>query len=241
MADLQLIRQMPKRLLWRLRFSDHESSLVYVHIGKCGGATLWSAIKKSDKIAKSFKSVKKIHVEKPPILKRAKYAVVLRNPVVRAVSAFNWRYKLVVELGRKPKFPGEYDVLSKYKTINSLAEQLYDCDDLNDQVATDFMKIHHLNENISFYLTDLLKQITPEQICFVLSTESLDEDVTRFTGLQKVERIHENANKTDTRKKALSDRGMANLKRYLVDDYKAIEDLLAINHSTAASKDVLLK
>ncbi|MCH2094032.1 MAG: sulfotransferase family protein [Rhodobacteraceae bacterium] len=231
---------MPKRLKWGLRFGDHDACLVYVHIGKCGGASLWSAIRKSDRIANSFRSVRKIHVEKPPILKRARYAIVLRNPVVRAVSAFNWRYKLVVEDGKREKFPNEREILKKYQTINTLSENLYDADGLNTQVAHDFNHIHHLHENISFYLTDLLKSVSREQIFFVLSTETLDADVAALTGIKKVARIHENAHKTDTRKKALTTSGRANLKRFLADDYQAIEDLLSLNHTTQTEKNVLL-
>ncbi|MDC0195960.1 sulfotransferase family protein, partial [Candidatus Thioglobus sp.] len=75
-------------------FSDNPDSLIYVHIGKCGGATLGKSLLNSPIVNERFRTFTKIHVCKPPILKNASYAIVVRNPIKRAVSAFNWRYKL---------------------------------------------------------------------------------------------------------------------------------------------------
>ena len=92
-------------------FRYNSNVLIYVHIVKCGGVTLENAIEDSPLVKDLFASVHKVHIRKPPILKNASYAIVVRNPIDRAISAFNWRYKLVVtdEL-QKHRFYGEYEI-----------------------------------------------------------------------------------------------------------------------------------
>ena len=123
-----------------------------MHIGKCGGRTLWDALKSSTSTA-GFANLYHVHIDKPPVLKHAKYAIVIRNPIQRAISAFNWRHKLVVQEKKQiRRFKGEYDALVKYGNINKLAESLYVGDELELQASRDFLTIHHLKEDVNFYL-----------------------------------------------------------------------------------------
>lgn len=201
-------------------------TLVYIHVGKCGGASLRRAIKSSDKIRSSFSSVKKVHIRKPPIKGRCQYIVVVRNPVSRCISAFNWRYKIVVEDGRQQdRFPGEHDVLKKYGDLNSLAEALYHDDSLYLPTVRDWMKIHHLYEDISFYLHDLLLEIESKNLFAVLAQENLDQDIERLLGVTETQKVHENSSSTKRAKLELSARARANLKRFLAADYDAIAKL----------------
>ena len=86
---------------------DNEGTLIYVHIGKCGGSSLWQVIPDSPLLKKRFNNVTKVHISKPPIFNKASYLIVLRNPIKRAISAFNWRYKLVVERSlQRTRFEG---------------------------------------------------------------------------------------------------------------------------------------
>jgi hypothetical protein len=223
-------------------YHDSPNSLVYIHIGKCGGVTLSNAIDSSETLNKQFKKITKVHVFKPPILRKARYLVLVRNPVSRALSAFNWRYKLVVtDEEQKNRFSGEYEILQKYGTLNALAEQLYSHGTLNPEIAREFRTIHHLKEDIAYYLTELLDKIAPSQIYAVMSTESLDEDILTCLGVSATEKVHENASSTDSAKKYLSETARDNLRKFLIEDYRALEKLLAISHTTNASKDVLLK
>ena len=228
---------------WRLRakFPDSEKLLIYVHIGKCGGTSLWRALKNSPVINERFERFEKVHTSKPPILEKASYVVVVRNPIKRAVSAFNWRYKLVVDDGlQKERFRGEYEILTKYGTLNALAENLYVGDILNKNVAKEFRAIHHLKEDIAFYIQDLLKDIKPDQLFAVLAAETLDQDISDLLGIDKTTRAHENASQTHDEKKTFSKQGYENLRRFLVNDYAAIKALLALKNSTNANSEVLL-
>ena len=57
------------------------------------------------------------------------------------------------------RFENEYQILKKYKTLNNLAESLYSDKVLNLKAAKEFKMIHHLNEDIAYYTSELLKNI----------------------------------------------------------------------------------
>lgn len=209
--------------VYRNKFYDNTSELIYVHIGKCGGASLWEAIQSSSIIEHLFGSVVKIHVAKPPIKRKSRYLFVVRNPIDRAISAFNWRYKIVVtDEAQKNRFDGEYGILLKYGTLNNLAEALYTDGILDVSVATDFRNIHHLKEDISFYLSEVILALSKDQIFSVLITEFLDSDIERILDVKRIEKIHENRVSTETSKMFLTDNARQNLRKFLSDDYDVI-------------------
>lgn len=227
---------------FKLELADNRRALIYVHIEKCGGISLWDAIKDSKIINKRFSDISRVHVSKVPLRKRTKYLIVLRNPISRAISAFNWRCKLVVDDKEQvARFKEEYDVLLKYKSLNALAEALYKDGTLNENVGQEFRAIHHLREDIAFYLEDLLDHIKPKQIYKVFTTKSLDDDMEQELGVKKVEKVHENRSSTDDTKLNLSDEARANLKRFLHADYGAIEKLLSFMPLSNEKYDELMR
>jgi len=205
-------------------------TLIYIHIGKCGGASLNSAISASQRLADEFRYITRVHIEKPEFRPSARYLIVLRNPISRALSAFNWRYRLVVEeSSQDSRFSGEFDVLRKYGTMNSLAENLYVRGELDEGVADEFRTIHHLKEDISFYLSDLLEELTSKQIFGVLMQENLDSDIEALLGVVNETRIHSNRPGEDSEKLYLSEIARSNLKTFLNADYEAIMSLDALH------------
>ena len=97
----------------KLRKNDvgRSGGRVLIHIGKCGGASLRKTLRESG-IADELQF---FHTQSPVFHKELRYIVVARNPLERAVSAFNWRYKLVVidEIQRH-RIPGEHEVLTQW-------------------------------------------------------------------------------------------------------------------------------
>lgn len=193
-----------------------------IHIGKCGGASVRAALHE----AGLAETLRVFHVHRPVYRRNLRYIVVARNPLARAVSAFNWRYRLVVSERRQPnRFSGEREVLVRYGSLGKLGEALYD-DDGNPRGARirEARRIHHIREDIGYYLTRLLARCRPEQIEAVLMQETLDADIERVFGIRNQHRIHENSGRVS---EELSAQARANLMRFFRRDYEALARLYA--------------
>lgn len=193
-------------------------STVLIHIGKCGGRTVRDGMKNA---VQNFVA-HEIHIEKPFYRKDLKYIIVARGPISRLISAFRWRYKLVVSDGnQRDRFEGEYDVLAMYKNLNNLAEALYhENGEANSIAQQDIRKIHHIREDISFYLRELLSECHPSQIVAVLMQENLDDDIFRVFGFRND--INRHRNPASEGDKSLSMTGLNNLMRFFEEGYKAL-------------------
>ncbi len=194
-----------------------KGSTVLVHIGKCGGGTLkrgiQNAVRNSD--------VHAVHIERPPYREDLKYIIVARGPLPRLKSAFRWRYKLVVtDATQKGRFEGEYEVLVKYGTLNRLAEALYHANGTaNTRAQQEIRIIHHIREDVSFYLKELLEHCRPDQITAVLMQENLDADILRVFGYENEMQAHKNPASQEDQ---LSEQGRRNLMRFFREDYEAL-------------------
>ena len=209
---------------------EPQPNTVLIHIGKCGGSTLRTALQQ---IANRF-PVQIVHVEKPVYNPNHAYIIVARGPISRAISAFNWRYKLVVtDETQRDRFKGEREVLQRYGSLNTIAEALYDNDgNPNQATHNDIRKIHHLREDISFYLSELLPECQPGQITAVLMQENLNADIQRVLGVTAGEREKDNSKASAN---TLSHQAEENLRRFLAPDYEA----LALLHSRGLIEDTV--
>lgn len=133
---------------------------------------------------------------------------------------------------QKDRFAGEYEILVKYESLNRLAAALYDDGVLNEAVAKEFRAIHHLKQDIAFYLTDLLNALSPTQIYAVLATESLGREIERVLGVSEPQKIHENRSATPSFKMLLSDVAQANLRVFLRADFACLDRLAELNAIT---------
>ena len=208
-----------------------KKTLEVIHIGKCGGKTVKNEVRSSVLLRQTYEAIRFVHVKRPVYSAENDYLIVVRHPIERAISAFNWRYKLVVK-DQKPRqknrFKGEAEVLSKYGCLNSLAESLYDSEGSpRHDVHREFELIHHLHERISFYLDDLVCQMRPSQVYGVIKQYSLGDDCQRLLGSEQVERTHDNSSSAakGSSQYVLSDRGRENLKRFLAKDYACLMEL----------------
>jgi len=193
-----------------------------IHIGKCGGSTLEQHFQTNNI------PFEKIHITKPLYNARAKYIILIRNPIQRFISAFNWRCKLVVEdETQKNRFMGERQVLAYYKTANNLAENIMDFN-INETY------IHHIKEDIHYYLEDILSKCKKENIVCLITTENLDKDMKQHFGFENT--IHEKKNPMD---KNISELAYKNLKQYLHKDYECIDALYKLGCMTDEQYTIL--
>jgi hypothetical protein len=199
-----------------------------IHIGKCGGSTVASLLDKHNI------RTRHVHIKKPVFNPRDKYLIVIRNPIDRFISAFNWRYKLVVlDETQKNRFPGERDILTKYATVNNLAENI---------AAFDVNKtyIHHIREDISYYLSDFLQKCKKENILGVVTQENLNHDMEQILNIQDNSNVYINKNSTKT-DKYLSELGYEKIKQYLHKDYECIQTLFDMGCLTQTQYEALSK
>ena len=201
--------------------------LKVIHIGKCGGSTVISLLKKNNI------EFENIHITKPVFNENDKYLIIIRNPIDRFVSAFNWRNKLVVkDKIQENRFLGEKNTLIKYNCINTLAENICDFD-------VNKTYIHHIYENIDFYLYDFLKNVKKENIICFVSQENLEYEMKEIFNISS-DFIQLNKNNTVT-DKYLSELGKKLLKEYLQKDYECVDKLFHMGCLTQKQYDILSK
>lgn len=224
-------------------YPNQRRILQTIHIGKCGGRTVVNAIGDSPVIRREFLLVQHTHVRKPSYNAKNRYLFVVRNPVTRAISAYNWRHRLVVEHGGgRGRFPGEYEVLSKYETLENHADALYDDDGTpNEEAAREMRIVHHMREDIAFYLEDAFGVIGPDQVFAVLCQETLNRDLENFLGVSNPVHFHGNAKRTDAARLTLSDGARAKLVRFLAEDYRCLEKLNALHPIAPDAYEQLMK
>ena len=206
----------------RKKSASHKTQTALIRIGKCGGGSLNTALREAG-IADELRI---FHVQQPVFQKNMNYIILARNPLKRTISAFNWRYKLVVVTEeQRHRDLGEYEVLTQYGSINVLGEALYDDDGTPRTEAIKAMRtIGHIRMDISFYLTKLLDRCRPDQIEAVLMQETLNKDIAKVFGINNVYQTHENS---DMRSPPMSSRARKNLMRFLHRDYEALARLYA--------------
>lgn len=207
-------------------------NLNVVHIGKCGGGSVKHAISQSSILSEKFKNIKITHIKKAKFSSNESYLIIIRHPVERALSAFNWRYHLVVQTEQqKSRFRGEWLILKKYATLNSMAEKLYcpNTSSLNKTVSREFRSIHHLREDICFYLADVLKHVNPKQIYGVVKQHSLAFDCQLLLGpCGDIKHDKKHGDSIDPSRKNLSVQAKRNLRRFLHEDFACILKLYNI-------------
>ena len=203
-------------------------NLRFIHIGKCGGATIRDALAKSDQLD-NFSSIEEVHINQPVYRENCKYLICIRNPITRSISAFNWHFHLVVETEKQRyRFMDEYKILDKYGSLNDLSELLYQNEKLNEEVANEFKKIHHLKEDISFYLKPILKNINKSDIFGILLQPTLNSDIKRVLNVSHFTSRHIHSSRVDPKKLNLSANSERNLKKFLIEEYRSIVDLYSI-------------
>lgn len=195
---------------------------VLIHVGKSGGTSIVEQL-----AAHGIVFGQKFHARKPVYGADLRYVIILRAPIPRAISAFNWRYHLVVQSGeQRDRFPGEHDILTRYGTLNALAEALYREDGSENPLAQGNLRsIHHLGESIAYYLQPLLSRVRPAQIEGVITQENLRADCRAILGFELTSHRFRHGDTVPPEMGFLSDRAQANLRRTLHQDFRCLEIL----------------
>jgi hypothetical protein len=210
------------RLINRLRrikcAGFYRNDLVVIHIGKCAGAT----VRKELNAAGMAHS--EVHVSKPIYYPDKRYLILLRNPVDRFVSAFNWRSRIIAEgLYKKSRkgIEAEKRVFHRFLTAEQAALALFLSDGSPDfDVWRQLNCIGHVSMNIDFYLRSFLHLCDRKSLIGVVSVETLNSDMQRLFSVGVSSFEHRNS--TPGLNTQLSGLARSYLVRYLHSDYKCI-------------------
>ena len=185
-------------------------NLELIHIGKCGGSSITNELR-GRKIKFTC-----VHIRKVAYNPNKKYVIVIRNPIKRFISAFYWRYHLVCKTKKQEnRFKNEKDFLNKYQNVDNL------CNDL--KINPDIFNsnyVHHIKEDIHFYLKDFIDKCPKNQILGVICTETLKEDMKYIFDINVVKHEKKNGNN-----ETINVESYKILKNYLKNDYMIIDKM----------------
>ncbi len=201
---------------------NKKQHFVFVHLGKTGGTSVVNMLRKHQ-----F-NFDVIHVHKIKYDPLKKYVLLLRDPIERFISAFNWRYFLLVDdiqkknwnTSTKPSSKNELELLKKYNTPNALAEDIN-----NFNYEKDY--IHHINENLEFYFQNF--PLPNKNIIGILNTKSLQEDFQHLFGINELlTREKQNSHYSTF----LSEQAKANLLKFLEKEYQIYANITSFSGTT---------
>jgi len=201
-----------------------------VHVGKCGGSSV------AIELQRNGFDFEHVHVRRPVFGPDVRYVILVRDPVERFVSAFNWRYHLLGQKQSSSEFhedpivrlkqQAEWLFLSHFQDVNDFAERLVPRIASDVSAMTTMMGlIGHAREGFSWYLDDLLGLLSPSQLLGVIAMERFPDDFETVFGFRPEA---EQNRHYPSRRKDLSPLGRANLLRELKPDYRTLDRLAAL-------------
>lgn len=186
-----------------------------------------TALSESKVVNARYRQLKRYHTRPPKLDPLADYVIAVRDPIERAISAFNWRKKILLGDNRQlSRFPGELEALQRYGSLSDLSESLYSGtgESLDTSAAQAYASIHHLREGIRFYLDPLLDGLRSKQVFGVIAAESFQEDCVRTFGSVTLEHLHQNRQGN----RFLTPLAKKNLRRFLSQEYESLLHLAKI-------------
>lgn len=195
-----------------------------VHVGKCGGISVVEELR-----GRGFR-FEHVHMRRPVAEPSRRYVVLVRDPVARFVSAFNWRRHLLggdlLAAARdedplaKLRHRAEWEFLSRFEGAEDLAARLERTGNHEVSAAAALMQlVGHVPQGFAWYLDELLDRIEPGQLAGVIATERLADDFESLFGFRPVA---ERNRLQGPRAAGLSPRGRANLAREFTAEYRTL-------------------
>ena len=199
---------------------------VFIHIGKTGGGSIY----------KTFRFRRRVHIRPVEMrdLRGYNAFIVIRDPIARLISAFNWRKYDQCSIHATNCHQNERDLFSCYRTLNSFAEgaaQEQDCSTLALDVIQHPTESGHIGMGYAYYFhkvnfTDVKCRL------FTARTENLMDGLQDFARLvghphrlvtASPRRVHSSyPQRNDT---FVSERGRRNLELVLSADYEIYNSL----------------
>jgi hypothetical protein len=167
-----------------------------IHVGKCAGTTVSTELKENGFL------FEKLHCVKPLPSSSAKYIVLIRDPVDRFTSAYNWRQKRLrsLETGSLSGSLGEFreklecQLFAQYPDVYSLADSLARHEVGRFHFEALISLVGHVHQGFSWYMDDLFDQISPNQVIGAISVEDLATDMMELFGITVSRKLNVSSN-----------------------------------------------
>lgn len=204
-----------------------QTSFDLVHVGKCGGGTVVQEL-----VPRGYQ-FEKFHLRRPVAAADRRFVILVRDPVARFVSAYNWRQLVMHEESfpavgsedpvKRLRHDTERAFLSLFPDVNTFAEKLVAGGTWDVSPITTLMQlIGHVPQGFAWYLDELLDRIEPGQLLGVLATERFADDFESLFGFRPTASRHRNEASLPTN---LSPAGRANLVRQFAGEYRTLARL----------------
>ena len=253
-------------LLWHCVYSDtirisigfnlEYSSCTFIHIGRCSGSSIMDEIKTPNGYNTiPYTHINEVHMREPFYSKYENYVIIIRNPIDRFVSAFNWSYYRletpsynVNAYDNYVKNNPDIDKFNYYKNANFIGENIYDENGelnleihefINQKGRTEQRKytICQLGFGIDKYLGNFLNflenDILDLSFCAIpkiISYHSLKNDCKDIFNINLESHLKETSNTKYN--KNLSEKACENFEKYFQKDFNCIERLYKLNALT---------
>lgn len=205
-----------------------------IHVGKCGGSSVVHELKRKEFDFEHF------HLRKPIAAPDRRYIVLVRDPLTRFVSAFNWRCHLLCVGDQRQEDAGimiysrpltereslERSFLSQFKDANELAERLMPIESQDSLPLSSMLKlIGHVQAGFSWHLDHLLDVIDPQQLLGVICAENFKDDFEALFGFRPTLAINRDYTHRPTE---LSELACKNLKHGFEAEYRTLARLKSL-------------
>eukprot|EP00747_Dinoflagellata_sp_TGD_P124415 gnl/TRDRNA2_/TRDRNA2_173982_c0_seq5.p1 gnl/TRDRNA2_/TRDRNA2_173982_c0~~gnl/TRDRNA2_/TRDRNA2_173982_c0_seq5.p1 ORF type:complete len:257 (-),score=23.65 gnl/TRDRNA2_/TRDRNA2_173982_c0_seq5:76-846(-) len=221
-------------------FFREPDKLTYVHVGKCTGTSVekWLWRNKIPHGTFHIRTVNDCDVSRPH-----KWLIATRDPIKRAISAFNWRSPRNGNAlhGQNGFGSQEQELCGCFKTINEFAEQLDDrsqCGEYARRALEDPGSSNHLAMGFSFYLPKITLKCILKQDVQTTRTEFLETDLRRVAGWLNLTNPdmyipHHFSTYPMSKFTQLSPDGRAKLSKALAKEYEVLHELLEASNVTS--------
>lgn len=196
-----------------------------LHIGKTGGMYVRKALEEVQKKTEATHFVLHGHEFTPSELKPFEaYALAIRDPIERFVSAFYWRYSNTWKAG-------EVEAFRLFTHANDLAEALSGSPTERKKAKEALSSIRHIKQRYSYWFPGGVSQLRAHPPVAVFRTPTLDEDLAAFLTSVGVADVSFSVAKEfyhstgASVKKELSNLAKENLRREFAEDRRIYEAL----------------
>lgn len=192
-----------------------------IHVGKCGGGTVRMELRRQGFPFRNF------HLVAPEPVPGEGYVVLVRDPVRRLVSAFNWR-RQIYSKGLRLTPPGsrqamESEFLNRFEGIHDLAEQLGTLrGPALEVLRARTLEIGHVRKGFVWHLQGLLASASDIRILAVMAQETLAADMQAVFGVELQQAVNVGDPEASTE---LTPTGQASLVGLMVDEYRCLARL----------------